>query len=167
MITLHHGISSSKMLNKRWLPFCGIALFRKERAKGGWSVLGNITAELVNLRPGHYITSHKVEYDGVSSYVPSDSPSTEQKFAVLRFQHSEVFLNEHFTDGREKDVLFGVKGHDPETGKVYMQDRGGWLQRKGRGWVFYFQIGHTTADFQKRSYCQILLNCLSWDEKSR
>ena len=163
LITLHHGISSSKMLNKRWLPFCGVALFRKERDEGGWSVLGNVTAELVNLRPGHYITSHKVTYEGTTTYTPSDSPSTKQKCPVLRFPRSEVFLNQHFTDRREKTVLFGVKGSDPETGEVYMQDRGGWFQRKGEGWVFYFQIGHATSDFQNRSYCQILLNCLEWE----
>ena len=163
LISLHHGISSSKMLNRKWLPFCGVALSRKERDEGGWSVLGNITAELVNLRPGHYITSHKVTYDGTTTYTPSDSPSTEQECPVLRFPRSEVFLNEHFTDGREKVVLFGVKGIDPKTGKVYMQDRGGWFQRKGKGWAFYFQTGHATSDFQNRSYCQILLNCLEWD----
>jgi len=166
LITLHHGISSSKMLNKKWLPFCGVALFRGERDKGGWSVLGNVTAELVNLRPNHYITSHKVSYEGSTTYTPSDAPSTEQTCHVLRFPRSEVFLNEHFSDGREKVVLFGVKGADGETGKVYMQDRGGWFQRKGKGWVFYFQIGHGTADFQNRSYCQILLNCLTWNLKS-
>ena len=163
LISLHHGISSSKMLNKKWLPFCGVALSRKERDEGGWSVLGNITAELVNLRPGHYITSHRVVYDGTTTYTPSDFPSTEQECPVLRFPRSEVFLNEHFTDGREKTVLFGVKGNDPETGKLYMQDRGGWFQRKGKGWAFYFQMGHATSDFQNRSYCQILLNCLQWD----
>jgi hypothetical protein len=140
LITLHHGISSSKMLNKKWLPFCGVALFRGERDKGGWSVLGNVTAELVNLRPDHYITSHKVSYEGSTTYTPSDAPSIEQTCPVLRFPRSEVFLNEHFTDGREKEVLFGVKGADPETGKVYMQDRGGWFHRKGKGWLFYFQI---------------------------
>jgi hypothetical protein len=165
LITLHHGISSSKMLNKKWLPFSGVALFRKGRDEGGWSVLGNVTAELVNLHPRHYITSHKVIYEGTTAYTPSDSPSTEQQCGVLRFPRSEVFLNEHFTDGREKTVLFGVKGQDPETGRVYMQDRGGWYQPKGKGWVFYFQIGHATSDFQKRSYCQILLNCLTWDER--
>ena len=163
LISLHHGISSSKMLNKKWLPFCGVALFRKERDEGGWSVLGNITAELVNLCPGHYITSHNVAYDGTTTYTPSDFPSTEQECPVLRFPRSEVFLNEHFTDAREKTVLFGVKGNDPETGKLYMQDRGGWFQRKGKGWAFYFQMGHATSDFQNRSYCQILLNCLQWD----
>lgn len=163
LITLHHGISSSKMLNEKWLPFCGVALFRKERDEGGWSVLGNITAELVNLRPGHYITWHKVTYEGATTYTPSDSPSTEQECPVLRFPRSEVFLNQHFTDGREKTVLFGVKGNDPETGEVYLQDRGGWFQQKGKGWAFYFQMGHATSDFQKHSYCQILLNCLEWD----
>lgn len=166
LITLHHGISSSKMLNKKWLPFCGVALLQGDREKGGWSVLGNVTAELVNLRPDHYITSHKVSYEESTDYIPSDFPSTEQTCSVLRLPRSEVFLNEHFTDGREKEVLFGVKGADPETGKVYMQDRGGWFHRKGKGWLFYFQIGHGTADFQNRSYCQILLNCLTWDAKS-
>lgn len=163
LITLHHGISSSKMLNKKWLRFCGVGLFRKDRDEGGWSVLGNIKAELVNLRVGHYITTHRIEYDGTTRYTPSDSPSIEQECPVLRFPRSEVFLNQHFTDGREKTVLFGVKGKDPETAKVYMQDRGGWFQRKGKGWAFYLQAGHATSDFQNRSYCQILLNCLDWD----
>jgi len=167
LITLHHGISSSKMLNKKWLPFCGVALFRGDAEKGGWAVLGDVTAELVNLYPRHYITSHKVRYEAGTTYTPSDFPSTEQTCPVLRFPGSEVFLNQHFTDGREKQVLFGVKGADPKTGKVYMQDRGGWFQRKGKGWHFYFQVGHSASDFQSRSYCQVLLNSLTWDGKGK
>lgn len=165
LISLHHAISSSKNQNKRWLPFCGIALLNRSlgRDNGGWHVLGGMSVELVNLRPDHYITSHEVHYSTTTAYTPSDSPSIEQQLPAIAFERSEMFLNQHFTDGRQKTVLFGMKAVDPETGKTYMQDRGGWYQQRGKGTHFYLQAGHATGDFLNPAYCQILLNCLTWE----
>jgi trehalose utilization protein len=32
----------------------------------------------------------------------------------------------------------------------------------GKGWFFYLQPGHAESDFRNRNYCQIILNCLTW-----
>lgn len=164
LISLHHAIASAKTRNKHWLGFCGIALLPRALGpdRGGWYVVGNTTAELVNLAPDHFVTTHKVRYQKMTSYRPSDFPSVEQRLPALEFPRSEVFLNQHFTDGRQKRVLFGVKCVDPRSGRTYMQDRGGWYQPVGRGWHFYFQIGHATSDFMNRSYCRVLYNSVTW-----
>ena len=75
---------------------------------------------------------------------------------------TEVFLNQHFTDGREKTVLFGFQIADPDTGVVHMQDRAGWYKAVGAGLVFYLQPGHAASDFQNPNFAQIVLNCLQW-----
>ena len=164
LVSIHHAISSSKTLNKHWLDFCGVALLTGGRTpdEGGWHVVGGGTVYLVNLRPGHYITTHNVEYTTTVAYTPSDSPSIEQRLPAIAFQRSEMFLNQHFTDGRRKTVLFGMMAVDAKTGTTWMQDRGGWYQPTGRGWHFYLQAGHATGDFHEAAFCQVLLNCLTW-----
>ena len=76
---------------------------------------------------------------------------------------TELFLNQMFTDGRRKTVLFGMKG--VIAGKTYMQDRAAWTMPTGTGLVFYFQPGHFARDFQNRTYAQILLNAVEWQPK--
>lgn len=164
LISIHHAISSSKIRNRHWLGFCGIALLagRRPPDEGGWYVVGGGTVHMVNLKPGHYITTHDVEYPKTVAYTPSDAPSIEQHLPAIEFQKSEMFLNQHFTDARRKEVLFGMKAVDPKTGKTYMQDRGGWYQPRGKGWHFYIQAGHATGDYHQPAFCQVLLNCLTW-----
>jgi len=162
VISIHHSISSSKRQNKYWLGFCGMVLPTSRREQGGWHVVGNTTAVLVNLRPGHYITSHNVKYAKTTTYASSDILKAERILPALDFPLSEVFLGQQITDMRQKEMLFGLKCFDPKTSETIMVDRGGWYQRKGRGWHFYFQVGHATSDFQNPAHCQILLNAVTW-----
>ena len=122
----------------------------------------NTTFTLVNLNPGHFITSHNVEYNRRVVYRSSDAPSQPRTFDAIDFKDTEVFLNQQFTDGRTKTVLFGFSCTDPQTGQTHNQDRGGWYKRANKGWVFYFQPGHTVADFENPVYRQIILNSLIW-----
>lgn len=165
LVSLHHSISSSKRLNKHWLDFCGMTLPTGPREQGGWFVVGNTTVTLVNLRPGHYVTSHKVEYPGTASYRSSEVLRADRILPALPFPRSEVFLGQQITDMRQKEMLFGLKCFDPTASRTIMVDRGGWMQRKGRGWHFYFQVGHATGDFQNPAYGTILLNALTWEEE--
>jgi len=161
LIVLHHGIASGKAENPEWLRFTGIYMAPKDDPKYLWRVVGG-THTLVNLQPNHYVTSHNVEYDRMIEYRSSDSPSLPRKYPALDLHDTEVFLNQHFTDGREKTVLFGFHYLNKETGKVIMQDRSGWYKPVRKGWLFYLMPGHSKSDFENRSYAQIILNCLTW-----
>jgi hypothetical protein len=162
LISLHHSISSSKRLNTYWLGFCGMTLPTGSRERGGWYVIGGTTVSLVNLRPDHYITSHNVKYPKALAYVSPDVFKTERNLPALDFAQSEVFLGQQIADMPQKEILFGLKCLDPKTSQAVMIDRGGWVQRKGRGRHFYFQVGHATGDFQNAAYCQVLLNAVTW-----
>lgn len=173
LISLHHSISSSKRLNKHWLDFCGMTLPTGPRDQGGWFVVGNTTVELVNLRPDHYVTSHNVKYQTATEYgspiptMESSIAAAQGKRPALEFQRSEVFLGQQFAGKEPHEILFGLKCFDPTTSRTIMMDRGGWYQRKGKGWHFYFQVGHATGDFQNPAYRQVLLNAIRWRAAGR
>ncbi len=159
LIILHHGIASAKVRSERWLPFLGIAILPRDHATHPWRVLrGDV--QVVNLQPGHYVTTHNVEYPDRVSYRPSDEPSTEQDLESFTLPDTEMFLNQRFTDGRRKTVLLGSQV--VVEGKTYAQDRAGWMMPRGSGHVFYFQQGHRAEDFQNPTFVQILLNAVSW-----
>ncbi|MEZ4859803.1 MAG: ThuA domain-containing protein [Caldilineaceae bacterium] len=162
LIVLHHAIASAKVANPKWLEFLGIHIAPRDDPAYPWRVVVG-THTLVNLQPNHYITSHKVTYDRVVEYVPSDEPSAPGLYPALDLIDTEVFLNQHFTDGRAKTVLFGFQITDPQTGQLYAQDRSGWIKPIGQGWIFYLQPGHAATDFQHQSFGQIVLNCLDWE----
>ena len=65
LVVLHHGISSSKMKNPDWLDFLGIQLYPRDHKEYPWKVLANLTYSMVNLNPGHFITSNGIEYEKV------------------------------------------------------------------------------------------------------
>ncbi len=161
LIVLHHGIASGKMRNPAWMRLCGMYIAPRDDPEHPWKVEGNTTHTLVNLRPGHYITSHKVVWDRWERYRSSDAPSRPARLPAMDLEGTEIFLNQHFTDGREKTVLLGFiwRGED----RTVMQDRSGWLKRTGRGWLIYFQPGHTAGDFRHPGFRQMLWNCLTWD----
>ena len=162
LIILHHGIASARVNNPDWLKLTGIYLAPRNDKDRPWKVISNTTHTIVNLQPGHYITSNKIKYDRQIEYQSSDYPSVVQKYPAIDLRDTEVFLNQQFTDGREKTVLLGFYCIDPETKKVYAQDRGGWYKKAGDGWVFYLQPGHKATDFENKSYMQIILNTLTW-----
>jgi len=162
LIILHHGIASGRVNNPDWLKLTGIYLAPRNHPTRPWKVLGNTTHTIVNLQPNHFITSHQVKYDRTIEYESSDSPSRPGRFPAIDLKNTEVFLNQQFTDGREKTVLFGFHCVDPQSGTEYRQDRSGWYKPTGKGWVFYYQAGHRAADFEHPAYLQIIRNTLTW-----
>lgn len=162
LVILHHGIASARRNNPEWLDLTGIRILPADDATAPWRVIHNTTHTMVNLAPGHFITTHNVRYDRRVTYLSSDQPAVEATFAALDLPDTEVFLNQHFSDGRAKTVLFGFRCVDPQTGTVHMQDRCGWLKPVGAGWILYFQPGHTAQDFRHQGYLQILFNSLIW-----
>jgi hypothetical protein len=164
LVILHHGLASARRNNPDWLAFTGMHIAPRNHPTHPWRVVGNTTHTLVNLQPKHYITSHKVTYDRTVEYTSSDSPAQPAEFPALDLPDTEVFLNQHFTDGREKTVLFGFLCRDGD--RTIMQDRSGWLKPSEKGWIFYLQPGHRAEDFKNKNYVQIILNCLTWENPS-
>jgi len=162
LVILHHGIASARRNNPDWLDLTGIRILPADAPAGPWRVIHNTTHTVVNLAPGHFITTHNVTYDRHTAYLSSDQPAVEATFPAFDLPDTEVFLNQHFSDGRTKTVLFGFRCTDPQTGRTFMQDRAGWLKPVGTGWVFYYQPGHKAEDFQHPAYLQILFNTLIW-----
>ena len=161
LIIVHHGLASAKAQNPKYMDFLGMSITRDAPPK--WTVARG-AVELVNLNPGNYVTTHNIAYSRTVRYRPSDSPSVEQSLPAIEFADTEAFLNMMFTDARRKTVLFGVRVQS--SGGIEMQDRGGWMMRTGKGYVFYFQPGHFARDFENRQYLQVLLNAIEWTPDS-
>ena len=64
LLVLHHSISSGKRNNKYWFDFLGVKLPEGDWDKGGYKWIEPVAQKVVNVNPGHYITSHHVEYEG-------------------------------------------------------------------------------------------------------
>ena len=42
-----------------------------------------------------------------------------------------------------------------------MQPTSGWYQKVGKGWLFYYQPGHSITDFENENFQQILINTIN------
>ena len=165
LICLHHSISSKKAQNKFYFDFLGMRLDKGPMEKGGYKWKQS-SWSLVNLNSKHFITKSDVNWDEKVHYTPSDYPSSKRAYPCIKLKHdSEVFINHKFTDGREKIVLCGIVYHDTESDKTYMQDRGAWIKRQGKGTIVYFMPGHTASDYENRNISQMILNAIRWPAK--
>jgi hypothetical protein len=160
LILLHHSISSGKRPNRFWFDFLGIQLPTGDFAAGGYKYYEDIPLEVVNLAPGHYVTTKSMVYDRKIVYRPSDHGKPETTCSAFALDDTEVYLNHAFTT--PKHVLLGFKYRNAADGKLYMQDRAGWYQGVGKGWVFYFMAGHSARDFENVAYAQLIVNAFVW-----
>jgi len=171
LVLLHHSISSGKARNRYLFDFLGIELTEPQKARepsvpgGHYAWRDPIVQVIVNLHPGHYITSHEIQWPERAPYSSSDLPSSERDWPALTLSNSEVYVNHKFTDGRAKTVLLGFKWTDDRNGQQYLQDRTGRYKRQGAGWVFYLQPGHSTEELQTPAVSQLILNAITWDGK--
>ena len=118
---------------------------------------------MVNLAPGHPVTTQHVSYTGTTAYSQSElQQGKERNLSSFVVPDTEAYLNQRFRAGFQRTLLFGMKCKDPVGGAVYMQDTGGWVMKAGKGWMFYLQPGHFGRDFEVPQLRQVLLNCLSW-----
>ena len=163
LLVLHHGIASAKNANPLWLAFLGIHIEPREGSNRPWRVVAHTTHTVVNLRPAHFITSNGIDYEREVAYKSCDDPSRPSSFSAFDLPDTEIFLNQHFTDGRSKTVLYGFLCTDPESGETFMQDRAGWIKPAGKGMVIYLQPGHSAHDFDHPVFSQVVHNCLVWD----
>ncbi len=167
LVCLHHSVSSKKALNKFYFDFLGMRLDKGPMEKGGYKWKA-CSWSLVNLNSQHFITNSGVDWDEKIAYTPSDYPSSERKYPSITLgADSEVFVNHKFTDGRDKTVLCGMVYRDVESGKTYMQDRGAWIKKQGKGTIVYFMPGHAVSDYENKSISQIILNAITWSPTQR
>jgi len=166
LICLHHSISSAKAKNKFYFNFIGIQLDTGPMEKGGYKWKES-SWSLVNLNLQHFITKTDIKWNEKINYTPSDHPSSEKVYQCITLKEdSEVFINHKFTDGRQKVVLCGTAYYDKDSDKTYMQDRGAWIKRQGKGNIIYFMPGHIASDYENKNISQMILNAIIWSAKS-
>jgi hypothetical protein len=167
-VCLHHSISSGKAFNKHYFDFLGIRLDNPRQARkpvepgGGYGYRHNITLVLVNLNPGHYITSHKIDWTDSTEYSNPDIPASPAKRPALLLEDTEIYLNHKFTDGRDKTLLCGIRFHDDRNDQLFMQNTGAWIKNYGQGQIVYFQAGHRPSDYKNQNIAQMILNSVNW-----
>jgi hypothetical protein len=151
LVLLHHSISSGKRPNRYWFHFLGIELPAKPYPEGGYKYYEDIEMDVVNLAPGHFITSRKVEWPKQAAWEGRPHPA-------VALDETEVYLNHVFTGSRT--TLLGIEFTDKTLGRSYAQPSGGWYKPAGKGWVFYFMPGHSAHEFANPVYSQIVANAL-------
>ncbi|MFH1965072.1 MAG: ThuA domain-containing protein, partial [Acidobacteriota bacterium] len=169
LLILHHSLASAKVENPEWLKFLGVSILPRDK-KYPWKVSAETSHIMVNLAPGHYITSHKVKYDREVDFSFVERPDLEGTYPAFQLDNTEVFHNQRLAKNNERVILFGYRMKDAETGNVpgqpvipRMEPTSGWYKPAGKGWVFYLQPGHTELDFENQSFFQVMLNCLNWE----
>lgn len=168
MLILHHSIASAKVENPEWLNFLGVSILPGDR-EHPWSVTANTSHVLVNLAPGHYITSHLVGYDRETDFRFDERPDLEGRYPAFQLDNTEVFHNQRLADDTERVILFGYRmeeeGSSMKGGQAAppeMEPASGWYKPAGKGWLFYLQPGHADSDFRNPGFYQVILNCLNW-----
>ncbi|PYR61794.1 MAG: hypothetical protein DMF85_01405 [Acidobacteria bacterium] len=165
-VCLHHSISSGKAANRYYFDFLGVRLDGIDKARepsqpgDHYAWRHDIDLTVVNLNPGHYITTNGVTWPEKTAYRSGTGPERERPAFTLK--DAEVYMNVPFTDGHEKTVLLGFKYLDDRNGALYMQDSEGWVKRAGKGWIVYLQMGHTTHEFEHPAVAQMVLNAIAW-----
>lgn len=162
LIVLHHGIASAKAKSLFWMEFVGVSILPTNAPEYPWAVLSGVDFEMVNLAPGHHITTRRMNYTGGTSYARGDPPESERNLPAFVIRDTEAYLNLRLTPGRRRTLLFRMKCRDPIGGNVYQQDTGAWMMPSGKGWILYFQPGHHGRDFQVPQFRQVLLNTIDW-----
>jgi hypothetical protein len=159
LIPIHHSISSGKRKNTQWFKFLGVSLASGDVTLGGYKWIEPVTLDFVNVAPDHFIMTNGVSYPKQITYA-SEGTSQAQIRPGFTLPASEVYINHTLTESRQ--ILMGFKYTDTKSNKTWMQDRAGWLRRAGRGWIIYFQAGHSTADFEELAYARVLVNAVAW-----
>lgn len=101
----------------------------------------------------------------IVSYISSDWPSAVRCFPAKILKNVAACFTHTFTDGRVKQVIFGLKYQDPHTEQLFMQDRVLWLKQDGQREVLYLIPGESASDSQNPFIQQSILNALYWQSE--
>jgi len=159
LVVLHHSISSGKRKNKQWFDFLSVALPEADVEAGGYKWIEGINQQIVNLAPGHFITTHKVNYP---EEIEFKSSATDMTLPGFTLKESEVYLNHVLAEDKTRKLLLGLKYADKSSGKTYTQSHAGWVKASGKGWIIYLQPGHDLHDLTHPTFERILLNAVIW-----
>lgn len=163
LLLLHHSISSGKRKNKDWFAFLGLDLPKAGESAPAYSYIHEISMDMVNLAPRHFITTHKVTYPKKIEYQRENATKPKQ-LPGFTLANTEVYLNHQLLTPRT--TLLGFKMTD-KSGKEWVQDRSAWCMPVEKGWVFYSQPGHTTQDFEDPTYVRILTNAVIYKPEAK
>ena len=125
---------------------------------GGYKWIGDVSWDLMNLNPNHFIMTNQVEYPKQIFFATTNASAHEPSLPGFTLDQSEVYLNHVFVEPRT--LLMGLKYLDAKTGMLYIQERAGWIKRSGKGWIIYLMPGHTVKDFENAAYNRIVLNAV-------
>lgn len=162
LVVLHHSISSGKRKNQQWFNFLGVTLPEGDVNAGGYKWIEGITQQIVNLAPGHFITTHKINYPEQISFKDA-ADATDKTLPGFTLKESEVYLNHVLAEDQTRTRLLGLKFSDKDSGKTYMQSHAGWVKPSGKGWVVYLQPGHDLHDLTNPSFERLVINAVVWN----
>jgi hypothetical protein len=160
LVVLHHSISSGKRTNKDWFPFLGVSLPQGDLSQGGYKWIEPARLEVVNLAPGHFITTNGVKYPAKIPWHSPENPGSEEALPGFVLEDSEVYLNHQLVGPHT--ILLGFRYADPKSGKVYCQAHAGWTRQAEKGWIVYLKPGHSARDFAEAAYLRIVANAVVW-----
>lgn len=177
VITLHHNVSSMMLRRPEWLDFVQVYIKRGDDAEYPWSVIEGGDLYLTNLQPNSEITTEGIEYDAevpelnlredpskmVLTHELKGEAKTEyqerKKEPAIEFKKSEYFINHVPLPNPQRTLLFGVYFKDPESGRMFISNNGGWKMPYKKGMIYYFMPGHAIHDYHQQ-YCSIIKNCI-------
>jgi Trehalose utilisation/Right handed beta helix region len=171
LVVVHHAIASAKMQNPAWLDFLGVDLFPRDDKKFPWDVSYLVDYTMVNLAPGHFVTTNKVGYNKWVDYSSADRPTLRGMYTAFTLDQTEIFHNQRLREMPGRTILFGYQTKlAPEMaakGRPSSEDSAGWCMPTNKGWTFYFMPGHLEADFENNNFAQLIYNAIEWDPKAK
>lgn len=177
LIALHHNVSSMMLRRPEWLDLMKINIVKGDDAEYPWSVIEGGDLYLTNLQPDNAITTKGIEYDSevpmlklsvdptkkVLTHELDESQQKEfhsrEKEKAIEFKKSEYFINHLPLPEPNRILLFGIFFHDPESGREFISNNGGWKMPYKEGMIYYLMPGHSVHDYHE-NYCNIIRNCI-------
>lgn len=154
LVALHHSISSGKRANRHWFGFLGVDLTPGDPAQGAYKWIEPAKLTVVSLT-NHFITTNRVTWpETVQFRREAGSTSPRPAFTL---PDSEVYLNHTLIGART--VVMGFQYEDA-AGKLWSQERAGWFRPAGKGWLYYFQPGHSAQDFENPTFSRVVINAI-------
>jgi hypothetical protein len=170
-VCLHHMVSSGKKKNRFYFDFLGLHMddieHAREASEPGTHYMWREPVEkvVVNLAPGHYVTSHGISWPDKIDFLPTDMPDAREKeYPAVTMKRTEVYSNVKRTDGAEKTLLLGYVYADDRNNVTHAQATDGWIKPAGDGHIVYVQPGHFVEEFTDPDNIlnRLILNAITW-----
>lgn len=171
-VAVHHMISSGKKTNRHYFRFLGVHMDDIELARepsepdSHYMWREPVEKIVVNLAPGHYITSRGISWPETVDFLPTDVAGARSKrYPAITMMRTEVYSNVKRTDGNEKTLLLGYVYTDDRNSVTHAQAIDGWIKPAGEGHIVYIQPGHFVEEFTDTGNIlnQLILNAITWN----